>query len=146
MKHVSERHEQTSKYGSPPHRRPGKERVDDDDDVAAGERELGYQSPEGVLKDVFTGDSNSGDNGDRRKKLYVMYNGRWELTSAGTSSPCAERSFRRSRGSRRLLQISDGGAPLSPSGHPTAPKTWQGPVYYRSSPPLSSPTCGCTMF
>jgi hypothetical protein len=81
VKHVSERREQTSKYGSPPRRRPGKERVDDDDDVAAGERELGYQSPEGVLKDVFTVDSNSGDNGDRRKKLYVMYSGSWELTS-----------------------------------------------------------------
>jgi hypothetical protein len=65
---------------------------------------------------------------------------------AGTSSPCAERSFRRSRGSQRLLHISGGGAPLSPSGHLTTPTTWLGPVYYRSSPPLSSPTCGCTMF
>jgi hypothetical protein len=27
-----------------------------------GERDLGYQSPEGVLKDVFTGGSNSGDD------------------------------------------------------------------------------------
>jgi hypothetical protein len=25
-------------------------------------RDLGYQSPEGVLKDVFTGDSDSGDD------------------------------------------------------------------------------------
>jgi hypothetical protein len=49
--------------------------------VAAGERELGYQSPEGDLKDVFTGDSDSGDDNDRRKKLYVMYDGSWELTS-----------------------------------------------------------------
>jgi hypothetical protein len=49
--------------------------------VAAGERELGYQSPEGDLKDVFTGDSDSGDDSDRRKKLYVMYSGSWELTS-----------------------------------------------------------------
>jgi hypothetical protein len=46
-----------------------------------GERDLGYQSPEGVLKDVFTGDSDSGDDHDRRKKLYVMYGGSWELTS-----------------------------------------------------------------
>jgi hypothetical protein len=68
---VSERREQTSKDGSPPHRRAGKERVDDDD-VAAGERDLGYQSPEQVLKDILTGDSNSGDDNDRRKKLYVM--------------------------------------------------------------------------
>jgi hypothetical protein len=79
-KRVSERREQTSKDGSPPRRQPGKERVDDGD-VAAGERDLGYQSPEGVLKDVFTGDFDSGDDNDRRKTLYVMYGGSWELTS-----------------------------------------------------------------
>jgi hypothetical protein len=45
-KRVSERHEQTSKDGSPPRHRPGKERVDDGE-VAAGEWDLGYQSPEG---------------------------------------------------------------------------------------------------
>jgi hypothetical protein len=60
-KRVSERREQTSKDGSPPRRRPGKERVDSGE-VAAGEPDLGYQSPEGVLKDVLTGDSNSGDD------------------------------------------------------------------------------------
>jgi hypothetical protein len=60
-KRVSERCEWTSKDGSPPRRRPGKERVDDSD-VAAGERDLGYQSPEEVLKDVFTRDSDSGDD------------------------------------------------------------------------------------
>jgi hypothetical protein len=49
--------------------------------VATGERELGYQSPEGDLKDVFTRDSDSGDDSNRRKKLYVMYGGSWELTS-----------------------------------------------------------------
>jgi hypothetical protein len=69
-----------SKDGSPPRRRPGKEGVDDGE-VVAGERELGYQSPEGDLKDVFTGDFDSGDDNDRRKKLYVMYGGSWELTS-----------------------------------------------------------------
>jgi hypothetical protein len=58
-KRVSERREQASKDGSPPRRRPGKERVDDDE-VAATERDLGYQSPEGDLKDVFVGDSYSG--------------------------------------------------------------------------------------
>jgi hypothetical protein len=58
-KHVSERCEQFSKDGSPPRRRPGKERVDDGE-VAAAERDLGYQSPEGDLKDVFVGDSYSG--------------------------------------------------------------------------------------
>jgi hypothetical protein len=60
-KRVSERCEQTSRDGSPPRRRPGKGRVDIGE-VAAGERGLRYQSPEGVLKDVFTGDSDSGDD------------------------------------------------------------------------------------
>jgi hypothetical protein len=61
-KHVSERREQSSKDGSPPRRRPGKEKVDDGE-VAAAERDLGYQSPEGDLKDVFAGGSYSnGDN------------------------------------------------------------------------------------
>jgi hypothetical protein len=73
-KRVSKRREQASKDGSPPHRRPDKEKVDEGD-AATGERDLGNQSPEGVLKDVFTGDSDSGDDNDRRKKLYVMYGG-----------------------------------------------------------------------
>jgi hypothetical protein len=55
----SERREQSSKDGSIPHRRLGKERVDDGE-VAAAERDIGYQSPEGDLKDVFAGDSYSG--------------------------------------------------------------------------------------
>jgi hypothetical protein len=58
-KRVSEQREQSSKDGSPPRRRPGKKRVDDSE-VAAAEWDLGYQSPEGVLKDVITGDSYSG--------------------------------------------------------------------------------------
>jgi hypothetical protein len=55
---VSERWEQSSKDGSPPRRRPGKEKVNNDE-VAAVERDLGYQSPEGDLKDVFAKDSHS---------------------------------------------------------------------------------------
>jgi hypothetical protein len=58
-KRVSERREQSSKDDSPPRRRPGKEKVDDGA-VAAAKRDLGYQSPEGDLKDVFAGDSYSG--------------------------------------------------------------------------------------
>jgi hypothetical protein len=57
-KRVNKRREQSSKDGSPPCRRPGKEKVDDGE-VAAAERDLGYQSPEGDLKDVFTRDSHS---------------------------------------------------------------------------------------
>jgi hypothetical protein len=61
-KRVSKRCEQSSKDGSPPRHRPGKERVDDGE-VAAAEQDLGYQSPEGDLKVVFAGDSySSGDN------------------------------------------------------------------------------------
>jgi hypothetical protein len=59
MKRVSERHKQSSKDGSPPRHRPGKEKADNGE-VAAAERDLGYQSPEGDLKDVFTGGSYSG--------------------------------------------------------------------------------------
>jgi hypothetical protein len=60
-KRVSERREQSSKDGSPPHHRPGKEKVDDGE-VAAAERDLGYQSPEGDLKDIFAGGSYSDED------------------------------------------------------------------------------------
>jgi hypothetical protein len=73
-KRVSEQREWSSKDGSRPRRRPGKERADEGK-VAARERDLGYQSPEGVLKDIFTRDSDSGDESDRCKKLYIMYGG-----------------------------------------------------------------------
>jgi hypothetical protein len=52
-KHVSALCEQSSGDGSPPRRRPSKERVDDDQVVVA-KSDLGYQSPEGILNDVFT--------------------------------------------------------------------------------------------
>jgi hypothetical protein len=61
-------------------RRPSKEKVDEGD-LAVGEQDLRYQAPEQVLKEILTGDSDSGDDNDRRKKLYVMYGGSWELTS-----------------------------------------------------------------
>jgi hypothetical protein len=63
-----------------PHHRPSQRGADGKATAAEGQ-DLGYQSPEGCLKDVFTGDSDSSDDGDRRKKLYVMYGGSWELTS-----------------------------------------------------------------
>jgi hypothetical protein len=59
VKRVSERREQSSKDGSPPRRRLGKEKVHDGEVVAA-ERDLGYQSPEGDLKAIFVGGSYSG--------------------------------------------------------------------------------------
>jgi hypothetical protein len=79
-KRISEQRDQASRDGSSPRRRPGKEKVDEGD-LAAGEWDLGYQAPEQVLKEILTGDSDSGDDNDRRKKLYVMYGGCWELTS-----------------------------------------------------------------
>jgi hypothetical protein len=60
-KRVSAQREQSSGDSTPPRRRPGKERVDDDEVVVA-EPDLRYQSPEGILKDVFVGGSNSGDD------------------------------------------------------------------------------------
>jgi hypothetical protein len=60
-KRVSERGEQSSKDGSLPRRQSGKEKVDDGEVVAA-ERDLGYQSPEGDLKDIFAGGSYSGED------------------------------------------------------------------------------------
>jgi hypothetical protein len=60
-KRVSKRREQSSKDGSLSRRRPGKEK-EDDGVVAAAERDLGYQSSEGDLKDIFTGGSYSGED------------------------------------------------------------------------------------
>jgi hypothetical protein len=45
---------------------------------------------------------------------------------AGTLSPYAVRSCRQLQGSRRLPHINDGGAPPSPSWHPTAPDNMAG--------------------
>ena len=60
-KRVSERREQSYKDGSPPRHRPGKEKVDDGE-AAPTERDLGYQSPEGDLKDIFAGGSYSSED------------------------------------------------------------------------------------
>jgi hypothetical protein len=57
----SPQREQFSKDDSPPHHQPGNEKVDDGEVVAA-ERDFGYQSPEGDLKDVFAGGSYSGED------------------------------------------------------------------------------------
>jgi hypothetical protein len=113
-KRVIERRERTSKDGSPPRRRPGKERVNDSD-VAAGERDLRYQFPEQVLKDILTGDSNSGDDTDGRKKLYVMYGGSWELTSRKNVKSLRREVLSVTLGVPKTAHTIGGGAPLSPS-------------------------------
>jgi hypothetical protein len=46
-----------------------------------GGQDLTYQSPEKNLRDIFTEETDSGNDDDRRKKLYVMYGGSWELVS-----------------------------------------------------------------
>ena len=80
-KRVSGRREQSSKDGSPPPRqRSGKEKASDSE-TAAGEKELGYQSPARELKGVYYHDNSDSDNEERRKKLYAMYGGSWELVS-----------------------------------------------------------------
>ena len=74
-KWVSGLREQSSKDGSPsPRQRPGKEKASDSG-TAAGEKELGYQSPARELKGVYHDDNSDSDNDDCRKKLYVMYGG-----------------------------------------------------------------------
>ena len=80
-KRVSGRREQSSKDGSPPpHQRTGKEKASDSG-AAAEEKELGYQSPARELKGVYSHDNSGSDNKERRKKLYIMYGGSWELVS-----------------------------------------------------------------
>jgi hypothetical protein len=79
-RHVSERREQSFKDDTSPHHWPVQRGADGKTAAAEGQ-DLDYQSPKGCLKDIFTRDSDSSDDGDRRKKLYVMYGGSWELTS-----------------------------------------------------------------
>jgi hypothetical protein len=87
---VSERREQSFKDDTSPHHQPSQRGADGKAAATEGQ-DLGYQSPEGCLKDVFTEDSDSSDDGDRRKKLYVMYGGSWELTSCrSVKSLCRE--------------------------------------------------------
>jgi hypothetical protein len=80
VKRVSERHGQSSRDGSPPRRRLDKEGVNERT-AAMGGQDLGYQSPERNLEDIFTEETDSGNDDKRRKKLYVMYGGSWELVS-----------------------------------------------------------------
>jgi hypothetical protein len=74
-----------------------------------------------------------------------MYDGTWELTSRRNVKSLRREVISVTLGVPKQLLISGGGVPLYPSRHPSAPKTWQGPVFYRSSPPLSSPIYGCIM-
>jgi hypothetical protein len=71
---ISEQRELSLKDGTPPHHQPSQKGADGKT-TATVRPDLGYQSPEGCLKDVSTGDSDSSDGGDCSKKLYVMYGG-----------------------------------------------------------------------
>ena len=68
------------KDDSPPRHWLHKEEADEKA-AAVGGQDLSYQSPERNLKDIFAEETDSGNNDDRRKKLYVMYGGSWELIS-----------------------------------------------------------------
>ena len=72
-KRVSGQREQASKDGSPPPRQRSSKEKASDSEAAAGEKELGYQSPARELKGIYSHDNSDSDNEDCRKKLYVMY-------------------------------------------------------------------------
>jgi hypothetical protein len=80
IRRVNKRREQSSKDGSPPRHRLHKEEADERATTVGGQ-DLNYQSPERNLKDIFTEETDSGNDDDCRKKLYVMYDGSWELVS-----------------------------------------------------------------
>jgi hypothetical protein len=77
-KHISKRRERSPRDGSPPRRWLHEEGADDKA-AAVGGQGLTYQSPEKNLRDIFTEEIDSSNDDDRRKKLYVMYGGSWEL-------------------------------------------------------------------
>jgi hypothetical protein len=79
-KHVSKRRERSPRDGSPLRRWLHEEGADDKA-AAVGGQGLTYQSPEKNLRDIFTEETDSGNDDDCRKKLYVMYGGSWELVS-----------------------------------------------------------------
>jgi hypothetical protein len=119
-KRVSERHEQSSKDSSPSRRWPGKERTDDGE-VATGEWDLRYQSPEGVQRTSSPRAPTPVTRATGARSCTSCTTGAGSSPPAGTSSPCAVRSYRRPQGSRRLLHINDGGAPQSPLGASDCP-------------------------
>ena len=104
----------------PPHHRPSQKGANGKTTATVGP-DLGYQSPEGCLKDVSTEDSDSSDGGDRCKKLYVMYGGSWELTSRRNVKSLRREVLSTIPRVLKAAHFSGGGAPLSPSGHLTAP-------------------------
>jgi hypothetical protein len=79
-KHVSKRREPSPRENSP-HRRCLHKEGADEEAAAVGGQDLTYQQPERNLRDIFTEETDSGNDDDRCKKLYVMYGGSWELVS-----------------------------------------------------------------
>ncbi|WVZ79352.1 hypothetical protein U9M48_026941 [Paspalum notatum var. saurae] len=83
QRRLNERRERPPRDDSPPRQRPGKGKATSDGGATAGGKEMGYQPPERELKSIYAlanSDSDSSDN-ERRKKLYVMYGGSWEVSS-----------------------------------------------------------------
>jgi hypothetical protein len=140
---LSKRRDQASREGSSPSRRSGKEKASDAD-VAATERELGYQTPNKDLKGLFhQSDSESGGD-ELRKNLYIMYGGSSELVS--------RRDVKTLR--REVLSVKPGTPKVAPHqrwksttisfGPSDCPGTWRALGCCRSSRPPPLPTSAST--
>jgi hypothetical protein len=105
-----------------------------------GEWDLGYQASEQVLKDILTGDFDSGDDNDRRKRLYVMYGRSWELTSCRNVKSLRREVLSATPGVPKVAPYQRWRSTTISFGASDCPKNMAGPAYYHSSPPLSSPT------
>jgi hypothetical protein len=75
-----------------------------------------------------------------RKKLYVMYGRSWELTTRRNIKSLHREVLSTILGVPMAAPLQRWRSTTISIGHLTALKTWQGPAYYHSSPPLSSPT------
>ena len=129
-KRISRQREQSSMDGSPPPRQwPGQEKASDSG-TAAGEKELGYQSPAREVKGVYHDDNSDSDNEERRKKLYVMYGRSWELVSRRDMKALRRKVLSAKPGVPKAAPTTGGRTAPSPSGHLTARRTWLGLVYY----------------
>jgi hypothetical protein len=138
---VSKRRKLSLKDGTPPHHQPSQNGADGKTTAMVGP-DLSYQSPQGCLKDVSTGDSDSSDGGDHRKKLYVMYDRSWELTSRRSVKSLHREVLSAVPGVHKTAPHQRWRSTTISFGASDCPTTWREPACYRSSPPLLSPTCG----
>jgi hypothetical protein len=139
---VSKRREQSSKDGSPPRHRLHKEEADER--VAAmGDRTSTTNRPRETLRTFSPKKPTPATTTTAARSCMSCTAEAGSSSPAGVSRPYDRRSCWQSQKSPKLLHTNDGGAPPSLLGHSTAPTTWRGPAYYRSSPPPLSPICDC---